>query len=148
MYKRTTGRTNSPDVEIRTRNKPRTNRWIDIEELRPTGEASHIPDEKLNNGCGVAPGGNASRRVLVATPNSPTATDDECRSCGVSVPDGQTNCRFCLITPLGSDATSTDESAATTFLGIVHLVVESTTRSNGAAFPGQTAAFSSRMVSG
>lgn len=103
------------------------NRYSDFEELRPTGEASHIPDEKLNNGCEGAP-----RRQRIATnsggyPDAPTVTDGECRSCGASVPDGQTKCRFCLTNHLGSDATGTDESASTTFLGIVHLIVESTT---------------------
>jgi len=43
------------------------NRYPDFEELRPTGEASHIPDTKLDDGCEGAPGGNASRRTLVAT---------------------------------------------------------------------------------
>jgi hypothetical protein len=56
-----------------------------------------------------------------------TVTDGECQSCGASVPDGQTKCRFCLSNHLGGDATSTNETASTTFLGIVHLVVESTT---------------------
>jgi hypothetical protein len=103
------------------------NRYTDFEELRPTGEASHIPDTKLDDGCEGDP-----RRQRVATsaggyPDAPTTTDGECRSCGASVPDGQTKCRFCLTNHLGSDATSTDESASTTFLGIVHLVVESTT---------------------
>jgi hypothetical protein len=27
------------------------NRYSDFEELRPTGEASHIPDPMLNDGC-------------------------------------------------------------------------------------------------
>ena len=103
------------------------NRYSDFEELRPTGEASHIPDEKLNNGCEGAP-----RRQRIATnsggyPDAPTVTDGECRSCGASVPDGQTKCRFCLTNYLGSDPISTDEAASTTVLGIVHLVVESTT---------------------
>jgi len=102
-------------------------RYLDFEELRPTGEASHIPDTRLDDGCESAP-----RRQRVATsaggyPDAPTAPDDECRSCGASVPDGQTKCRFCLTNHLGSDATSTHETASTTCLGIVHLVVESTT---------------------
>jgi len=46
---------------------------------------------------------------------------------GASVPDGQTKCRFCLTNHLESDAASTNESASTTFLGIIHLIVESTT---------------------
>lgn len=107
--------------------QPMHNRYSDFEELRPTGEASHIPDQRLDDGCEGAP-----RRQRVATssggyPDAPTVADGECRSCGASVPDGQTKCRFCLTNHLGSDATSTDESASTTYLGIVHLVVESTT---------------------
>jgi len=103
------------------------NRYTDFEELRPTGEASHVPDTRLDEGCEGDP-----RRQRVATsaggyPDAPTVTDGECRSCGAPVPDGQTKCRFCLTNHLGSDATSTNEVASTTFLGIVHLVVESTT---------------------
>jgi len=102
-------------------------RYSDFEELRPTGEASHIPDTRLDDGCE-----GDSRRQRIATnsggyPDAPTVTDGECRSCGTSVPDGQTKCRFCLTNHLGSDATSTNETASTTFLGIVHLIVESTT---------------------
>jgi len=102
------------------------NRYSDFEELRPTGEASHIPDEAQQRVWRVP------RRQRIATnsggyPDAPTVTDGECRSCGASVPDGQTKCRFCLTNHLGSDATGTDESASTTFLGIVHLIVESTT---------------------
>ena len=103
------------------------NRYTDFEELRPTGEAFHILDTKLDDGCEGDP-----RRQRVATsaggyPDAPTTTDSECRSYGASVPDEQTKCRFCLSNHLGSDATSTDESASTMFLGIVHLVIESTT---------------------
>jgi hypothetical protein len=103
------------------------NRYSDFEKLRPTGEASHVPDMRLDDGCEGAP-----RRQRVATsaggyPDAPTVTDGECRSCGASVPDGQTKCRFCLTNHLESDATSTNETASTTCLGIVHLVVESTT---------------------
>jgi len=103
------------------------NRYSNFEELRPTGEASHIPDTRLDGGCKSDP-----RRQRVATnsggySDATTVTDGECRSCGASVPDGQTKCRFCLTNHLGSDATSTNETASTTFLGIVHLVVESTT---------------------
>lgn len=107
--------------------QPMPNRYSDLEELRPTGEASHIPDTRLDDGCEGDP-----RRQRVATssggyPDAPTVTDGECRSCGASVPDGQTKCRCCLTNHLESDATSTNGSASTSFLGIVHLVVESTT---------------------
>jgi len=103
------------------------NRDSDFEELRPTGEASHIPDTRLDADCEGAP---RRQRVSTSTggyPDAPTVTDGECQSCGVSVPDGQTKCRFCLSNHLESDATSTNEAASTTCLGIVHLVVESTT---------------------
>jgi len=101
--------------------------YTDFEELRPIGEASHIPDEKLSE-CGDS----AAHRQRVATtekgyPNDATESNTECRSCGASVPDGQTKCRFCLTNHLESDAAGTNESASTTFLGIIHLIVESTT---------------------
>ena len=35
-------------------------RHLDLEELRPTGEASHIPDTRLDDGCEGAPA--ATRR--------------------------------------------------------------------------------------
>jgi hypothetical protein len=103
------------------------NYYTDFEELRPIGEASHIPDEKLSE-CSDS----AAHQQRIATtekvyPSDATESNTECRSCGASVPDGQTKCRFCLTNHLGSDTTSTDESPSTTFLGIVHLVVESTT---------------------
>ncbi|WP_142987674.1 biosurfactant protein 1 [Halorubrum cibi] len=103
------------------------NRYSDFEELRPTGEASHIPDTRLDDGCEGAPRRQRVATSTVGYPDAPTVTDGECRSCGASVPDGQTKCRFCLTNHLESDVTSTDETASTTCLGIVHLVVESTT---------------------
>ncbi|WP_049979521.1 biosurfactant protein 1 [Halolamina rubra] len=114
------------------------NRYTDFAELRPTGEASHIPDTRLDDCEG------ASRRQRVATsaggyPDAPTVTNGECRSCGAPVPDGQTKCRFCLSNHLGSDATSTTEAAARTCLGIVQLVVESTTFSGAVAKVGAAA---------
>jgi len=103
------------------------NHYSDFEKLRPTGEASHIPDVKLTNG-----GDGDPRRQHVATttggyPNEPATTDGECRSCSASIPAGQTKCRFGLTNHLGDDAIGTDESVETALLGIVHLVVESTT---------------------
>ena len=123
------GADTGPDVEIRNRSKPHQpvrDRYQDFEELRPTGEASHIPDTRLDDGCEGAP-----RRQRVATsaggyPAAPTVTDGECRSCGASVPDGQTKCRFCLANHLGGDATGTDESASTTCLGHSSLVKRET----------------------
>ena len=103
------------------------NHYSDFEELRPTGEASHVPDLKLNEGFDGDP-----RRQRVATitggyPDEPAATNGECRSCRTSIPTGQTKCRFCLTHHLGDDATGTDGLMETALLGIIHLVVESTT---------------------
>ncbi len=130
MLKRETERTTGPEVEIRIRDKPhqsRRARYLDFEELQPTGEASHIPDTRVDDGCEGDPRWQRVATSAGGYPDPPTATDGECRSCGASVPDGQTKCRFCLINHLGSDATSTNETASTRFRGIVHLVVESTT---------------------
>jgi len=103
------------------------NRYSDLEELRPTGEASHISDTRLDDGCEGTPRPQRVATSAGGYPDAPTAADGECKSCGESVPDGQTKCRFCLSNHLGGDATSTNEAASTTCLGIVHLVVESTT---------------------
>ena len=103
------------------------NHYTNFEELRPTGKASHVPDTRLDDGCEGAPRRQRDATGSGGYPDAPTAADGECRSCGASVPDGQTKCRFCLTNHLGSDVNSTDETASTTFLGIVHLVVESTT---------------------
>jgi hypothetical protein len=100
--------------------------YSDCEELRPTGEASHIPDTRLDDGC---EGDIRRQRVATTTggyPDEPSTTDSECRFCGESIPDGLTKCRFCLTNHLESGATSTDEPASTTCLGIAHLVVEPT----------------------
>ena len=51
----------------------------------------------------------------------------------------RTKYRFCLTTHLDNEATSTDDTVDTTFLGIVHIVVESTTF-YGAATKGGVAA--------
>jgi len=104
-----------------------TERYANFEELRPTGEASHIPDERVNDGSDGEP-----RRQRIATttggyPDEPLDAGGECRSCSASIPTGQTKCRFCLTNHIGNEAASTDETVDTTLLGIVHMVVESTT---------------------
>ncbi|WP_246310484.1 biosurfactant protein 1 [Halorarum halophilum] len=59
-------------------------------------------------------------------PTTPPSAPCSLRCARSHDPVRQTKCRFCLTNHLGGEATSTDE-AATTFLGIVHLVVESPT---------------------
>ena len=105
-----------------------SDRYLDFEELRPTGEASHIPDERLSD-CG----GDDSQRQRIATstegyPEKPAGDNGVCRSCGASVPASQTKCRFCLTNHLGGESSGTDGTASeATLLGVVHLVVESST---------------------
>lgn len=105
-----------------------TGRYSDFEELRPTGEASHIPDDRLTD-CGDG----EPRRQRVATnragyPDAPTESESKCRSCGASIPTTQTKCRFCLTNHLGEYSPRTDaESAEETLLGVIHIIVESST---------------------
>ncbi|MFC4360218.1 hypothetical protein ACFO0N_19905 [Halobium salinum] len=104
------------------------NRYSDFEELRPTGEASHIPDEMLNEGLDGDP-----RRQRVATstggyPDEPPDIGAECQSCGASIRASQTKCRFCLTNHLGA-STDNQEPADTewTLLHVVQLLVEAST---------------------
>ena len=82
-------------------------RYSDFEELRPTGEASHIPDTRLNDGCEGAPWRQRVATSAGGSPDAPTVPEGKCKSCGASITDWQTNCRFCLSNHLGSDATNT-----------------------------------------
>ncbi|AFO57565.1 hypothetical protein NJ7G_2330 [Natrinema sp. J7-2] len=74
-----------------------TDRDSDFEELRPTGEASHIPSGGLSECVDREPD---RQRIAMATtgyPETPTETDTECRSCGAPIPADPTKCLFCLI---------------------------------------------------
>jgi hypothetical protein len=101
--------------------------YADFKELRPTGEASHIPDDTLDDG-----GGEEAHQQRVASssrgyPNQ-AATENECRSCGASIPATQTKCRFCLTNHVdGTSSVNANDAPEQTLVGIVHLVVESTT---------------------
>ncbi|RZV12530.1 hypothetical protein BDK88_0067 [Natrinema hispanicum] len=105
-----------------------TDRDSDFEELRPTGEASHIPDETLSE---CTEGEPNRQRVATATtgyPDTPTETDTECRSCGAPIPADQTKCLFCLTNHLENSSSETDAPATEwTLLGVVHMLVESST---------------------
>ncbi|RLM62609.1 hypothetical protein [Halorubrum sp. Atlit-26R] len=102
-----------------------TGRYSDDEALRPVGEANHVPDDQLASSG--EPRRQRSESIDSDYPDNPTAAGTECASCRASIPAGQSKCPFCLTNYLGGNATSTNESASTTVLGIVHLVVESTT---------------------
>ncbi|MFC4248278.1 hypothetical protein ACFOZ7_15290 [Natribaculum luteum] len=105
-----------------------TDRDSDFEELRPTGEASHIPDERLRE---CTEGEPNRQRVATATtgyPDTPTETDTECRSCDAPIPADQTKCLFCLTNHLENSSSETDAPATEwTLFGVVHMLVESST---------------------
>ncbi|SIS21815.1 hypothetical protein SAMN05421752_1412 [Natronorubrum thiooxidans] len=105
-----------------------TDRDSDFEELRPTGEASHIPDETLSK---CTDGEPDRQRVATATtgyPDTPTEMDTECRSCGASIPADRTKCLFCLTNHLEGSSSETDVLATEwTLLGVVDMLVESST---------------------
>ncbi|QFU84358.1 biosurfactant protein 1 [Natronorubrum aibiense] len=105
-----------------------TDRDSDFEELRPTGEASHIPDGTLSE---CTDGEPDRQRVATATagyPDTPTETDTECRSCVASIPADRTKCLFCLTNHLENFSSETDAPATEwTLLGVVHMLVESST---------------------
>ncbi|WP_254525949.1 hypothetical protein [Natrinema caseinilyticum] len=105
-----------------------TDRDSDFEELRPTGEASHIPDETLSE---VDDGEPDQQRIETSTtgyPDIPTETDTECRSCGAPIPTDQTKCLFCLTNHLEDRSSEIDGPATEwTLLGVVHMFVESST---------------------
>ncbi len=105
-----------------------TDRDSDFEELRPTGEASHIPDERLRECTDSEPDRQRIATVTTGYPDTPTETDTECRSCGAPIPADRTKCLFCLANHLEDCSSETDAPATEwTLLGVVHMLVESST---------------------
>ncbi|SET84319.1 hypothetical protein [Natrinema hispanicum] len=105
-----------------------TDRDSNFEELRPTGEASHIPDETLSEDDDGEPDRQRAETATAGYPGTPTETDTECRSCGASIPADRTKCLFCLTNNLEDCSSETDTPATEwTLLGVVHMLVESST---------------------
>lgn len=105
-----------------------TGRYTDYEELRPLGEATHIPDDTLSSSGGGDPRRQRSGGVDGGYPDATPAPEAECDSCGASIPTGQTKCRFCLtnhLDPAPDDQSSPDTER--TLLDVVHLLVEAST---------------------
>ena len=102
-----------------------TGHYSDYKALRPIGEATHVPDDQLTSHG--EPRRQRSGSIDAGYPDDPTAAATECESCGASTRAGQTKCQFCLTNHLGNKPIGTDETADPTLLGIIHLVVESTT---------------------
>lgn len=105
-----------------------TDHYSDIEELRPFGESTHVPDDELS-GRGNA--GRAERRRKEGPgsyPDRMRSTQSECSSCGASIPATRTKCRFCLSNHLdGTSDESRTPDTEWTLLHVVHLLVEAST---------------------
>ncbi|WP_135855130.1 biosurfactant protein 1 [Halorussus salinus] len=105
-----------------------TRRDSDHEELRPLGEATHVPDDKLSNNSDEGSNQKQTDAIDAEYPNNTTATESECSSCGASIPASRTKCRFCLVNHL--DSTEEEQSRSDTewtLLHVVHFVVEAST---------------------
>jgi len=105
-----------------------TDRNSNYEELRPLGEATHIPDEKLSNNSDEESSQQRLDAVAARYPNETIATKSKCSSCGASIPAGRTKCRFCLVNHLdSSEKEQSTSDTEWTLLHVVHLVVEAST---------------------
>ena len=105
-----------------------TRQETDHEELRPLGEATHIPDDKLSGSGDGEPRHQRTDRVDAGYPDGTIAASAECSSCGTSIATGQTKCRFCLTNHL--DAPTDDQDTPDSecdILHIIHMVVEAST---------------------
>jgi len=105
-----------------------TGQYSDYEELRPLGEATHIPDDELANCTDGEPRRQRIGEAHAGYPDDTTVTAAECASCGTSIPAGQTKCRFCLTNHL--DALTDDQDTPDSECNlhhIIHVLVESRT---------------------
>ncbi len=105
-----------------------TDHYADLEELRPLGEATRVPDDKLSGrgNAGRAEGQRRERSELY--PDRTRSTRSECSSCRAPIPANRTKCRFCLSNHL--DGTSDERSTSDTewiLLHVIHLLVEAST---------------------
>lgn len=105
-----------------------TGHYSDYQDLRPLGEATHIPDDTLSSSGSGEPRRQRAGIVDVGYPDDTMATTAECASCGTSIPAGQTKCRFCLTNHLDAptDAQDTPDSECN-LLHVIHALVESRT---------------------
>ena len=115
-----------------------TDRYADLEELRPRDEATQIPNGELTRDGRCESSRGRTGETLVGYPDDTGPTASECASCGASIPTSPTKGRFCLTNHLGA---STDEQQPAdtewTLLHVVQLLVKASTvyhaLANGAA---------------
>ncbi|WP_115864221.1 biosurfactant protein 1 [Halorussus litoreus] len=105
-----------------------TRQNADHEELRPLGEATHLPDDKLSSSTDGEPRRQRTSGVDAGYPDTTTATAAECTSCGTSIPTGQTKCRFCLTNQLNASTVDHDTpDSECDIRHVIHALVESRT---------------------
>lgn len=102
-----------------------TDQYADYEELRPIGEATHVPDDQLASSG--EPRRQRSGGGDGGYPDDPTPSEAECESCGASIPAGRSKCRFCLTNHLDVDDDQDRLNAEGTLLHVVQMLVEATT---------------------
>jgi hypothetical protein len=103
-------------------------RQSDFEELRPLGEANHVPDDQLTGRSNAGRAGRQRREGQESYPNRARATRSECFSCSASIPANRTKCGFCLSNHLdGTSDGSRPPDTEWTLLHVVHLLVEAST---------------------
>lgn len=68
-----------------------TDRYADLEELRPLGEATQIPDGELTRDDRREPFRDRPGEALVGYPDGSDLPATECASCGASIPASQTS---------------------------------------------------------
>ncbi|MDF9748540.1 hypothetical protein [Natrinema salsiterrestre] len=102
-----------------------TGQYSDYEELRPLGEATHIPDDELASCTDGEPRRQRTDEAHAGYPDDTTAPAAECDSCGASIPAGQSKCRFCLTNHLDEPTVPRDTpDSEYDLLHIIHVLVE------------------------
>ncbi|KDE58886.1 hypothetical protein EL22_01710 [Halostagnicola sp. A56] len=97
-----------------------TDHYTNYEALRPLGEATHVPDERLSSRRDE--GTHCQRVDGIDTdgyPATTAASTAEC-SCGTSIPLGQLKCRFCLTNHL--EAASDNQDTVDVEYDLLHII--------------------------
>jgi hypothetical protein len=105
-----------------------TDRYADLEELRPLGEATQIPDGELTRDGRCESSRGRTGEALVGYLDDAGLTASECASYGASIRATQTKCWFCLANHLRA-STDNQQPADTKWilLHVVQLLVEAST---------------------
>lgn len=110
------------------RDKYMTDRYPDHEELRPIGEATHIPDQEITSEADVETEHRGIEDKQAGYPDRAPEMDVQCRLCRTSIPANRTKCRFCLTNQIKSPSDGRGSSEPEwAFLHVVFAIVEAST---------------------